>query len=104
MNGSKVGYGPVVGHSPEGYPIYLYTDPRSKLTQYVVVLPDHRAFYCDTKGRIVSKPTEANPQIALGVIGGLIGLLVGGGNPLGAILGGIVGAALGNEASKKRAK
>lgn len=94
-----MGYGPLVGHSPEGFPVYLYTDPRSKLTQFVVVLPDHRAFYCDGNGRIVSRPAEANPQVAGAVVGGLIGFAVGG--PLGAIVGGILGAAVGNEASKR---
>ncbi len=103
MNGGHVGYGPQVGHSPQGFPLYLYTDPNSKLTTYVVVLPDGRAFYSDRNGRIVSKPTEANPQVALALVGGIIGLAVGGG-PLGAILGGIIGAAVGNEASKKRGK
>ena len=103
MTSVQVGYGPQVGHSPEGFPVYLYTDPSSKLTTYVVVLPDGRAFYSDRNGRIVSKPTEVNPQVALALVGGIIGFAVGGG-PLGAIVGGIIGAAVGNVASKKRGK
>jgi hypothetical protein len=100
MNG---GYGPQVTQSPEGYPVYLYTNPHSKLTSYVVALPDGRAFYCDQQGRIVSTPTDANPEVALALVGGIIGLLIGAG-PGGAILGGLIGAALGKQASKKRAQ
>lgn len=103
MNGRQIGYGPRVGQSQEGFPVYLYTDPRSNLNTYVVVLPDGRAFYSDRFGRIVSTPTQADPQVGLALLGGIIGLAVGGG-PLGAIIGGIIGAAVGNEASKKRGK
>ncbi len=36
MVNSENGYGPRVGQSPEGYPIFLYTDPRSRVMSYVV--------------------------------------------------------------------
>jgi len=98
----QFGYGPPVGQSAEGFPIYLYTDPNSRLTSYVVVLPDRRAFYSDQYGRIISKPTDTNPQVALALLGGIVGLAMGLG-PVGAIVGGILGAAVGNEAAKKRA-
>jgi len=49
------GYCVGVGSSPQGFPIYLYTDPQSGLTCYVIVLPDSRAFYCDKHGKIVAK-------------------------------------------------
>jgi hypothetical protein len=102
MATGQVGYGSTpIGQSSEGFPVYLYTDPNSKLRTYVVVLPDGRAFYSDRRGRIVSTPKDASPQVELlALIGGAVGLLVGGGAP-GAILGGIIGAALG-QAAKKR--
>ncbi len=100
MNGREAGYGPQVGKSREGYPVYLYTDPQSRLTTYVVVLPDGRAFYSDIRGRIVSKPVEANNQIALALVGGILGAVLGG--PEGAILGALLGAAAGELLSKKR--
>ena len=85
-------YGPLVGHSPQGYPIYLYTDPQSKLTSYVVVLPDRRAFYCDQQGRIVANPVEAKKQIALALLGGTAGFALGG--PVGALIGAVAGLIL----------
>jgi hypothetical protein len=102
MNSVQAGYGASpIGQSPEGFPVYLYTDPNSKLRTYVVVLPDKRAFYCDRRGRIVSEPKDASPQVeALAVLGGAIGFALGGGAP-GAILGGLIGVALG-QAAKKR--
>jgi hypothetical protein len=99
MNGGQSGYGPLVGHSPQGFPIYLYTDPQSKLTCYVVVLPDNRAYYCDPQGRIVSKPVNANQDVALAVLGGLLGAALGG--PGGAALGALGGLFL-SELAKKR--
>ena len=86
------GYGPIVGHNSQGYPIYLYTDPQSKLTSYVVVLPDHRAFYCDQQGQIVTKPVEAKKQIALALIAGTAGFAIGG--PVGALIGAVAGLIL----------
>lgn len=86
------GYGPMVGRSHQGYPIYLYTDPQSKLTSYVVVLPDNRAFYCDQQGSIVANPVEAKKQIALALIGGTTGFLLGG--PAGALIGAVAGLIL----------
>lgn len=99
--GGQVGYGPQTGCSSEGHPVYLYTDPHSKLTTYVVILPDGRAFYSDPRGRIVANSAEANDQVAGALVGGAAGLWVGG--PAGAIIGAIVGAIAGNELSKKRA-
>jgi hypothetical protein len=71
------------------------------LTNYVVVLPDGRAFYSDAHGNIVATPVEANKQVGLAVIGGLIGLAVGSGP--GAILGALLGAAAGNILKKRGA-
>ncbi len=93
MNTGQVGYGPQIGRSPEGFPVYQYTDPQSKLTTFVVVLPDGRAFYSDERGKIVSTPvflpTGVDSQVGLALLGGIIGLALGGG-PLGAIVGGIL--------------
>ena len=86
------GYGPLVSRSQQGYPVYLYTDPQSKLTYHVVILPDGRAFYSDQQGRIVSNPVEAQKQIALAVLGGTTGFLIGG--PAGALIGAIAGLIL----------
>jgi hypothetical protein len=96
-----MGYGPQIGTSREGYPVYLYTDTRTNLTNYVVVLPDGRAFYSDARGNIVAKPVEANKQVALALVGGLVGLAVASGP--GAILGALLGAAAGNILNKRGA-
>jgi len=95
----KMGYGPQVGNSHEGYPVYLYTDPQSQMTTYVVVLPDGRAFYSDAHGRIVATPVESDKQVAGAALGGLAGLAVFG--PVGGIIGAILGAIVGNELSKR---
>lgn len=98
----STGYGPQVGKSPEGFPVYIYTDPTTKLRTYVVVLPDSRAFYCDEHGRLVSTPKDASPVIeVLALAGGVLGFLAG--SAPGAILGGILGAAVG-KALKNRAQ
>jgi hypothetical protein len=98
----NTGYGPPIGKSPEGFPVYLYTDPASKLRTYVVVLPDGRAFYSDMHGQIVCSPVDASQQAeVLAIAGGLLGFLLGGGP--GALLGGAIGAVLG-QAVKKRAE
>lgn len=89
------GYGPKVADSPQGFPVYLYTDPQSKRTSYVVVHQDGRAFYSDQKGNISASPIAPNNTSAfLALIGGVVGLLVGG--PGGAIVGAAAGAALGS--------
>lgn len=95
-----MGYSPQVGTSRQGYPIYLYTDERTNLTHYVVVLPDGRAFYSDAEGRFVTTPAEPDKQIGLALIGGLLGLAFGGG---GAILGALIGATAGGLLNKKGA-
>jgi len=100
MKSVPAGYGHPIGKSPQGFPVYLYTDPVSKLTTYVVVFPDGRAFYSDVHGTIVSTPKDVSPQVeALALIGGIIGLVLGGGP--GAILGGVVGVVIGQAAKKK---
>jgi hypothetical protein len=86
------GYGQMVGQSPEGYPIYLYTDPQTRLTSYVVLLPDGRAYYSDQHGRIVSKPVQVGQQVALTMVGGAAGFLIGG--PPGAVIGALAGLIL----------
>jgi hypothetical protein len=96
---NQVGYGPLVGRNREGYPIYLYTDPQTKLSYYVTVLPDERAFYCDQRGNIVTTPVEANKGIALALLGGTTGFFLGG--PFGALLGALGGLIL-SELPKKR--
>jgi hypothetical protein len=96
----STGYGPQVGSSREGYPIYLYTDSRTKLTTYVVVLPDGRAFYSDAQGRIVATPAKTDSAVALALVAGAAGLWLGG--PVGGIIGAIFGAIMGEEVSKKR--
>jgi len=100
-----VGYGPQIGSSPEGFPIYPYTDPQTKFTTYVVVLPDGRAFYCDAQGRIVATPNEASVRTFLALVGGAGGFLLGGaaGAIAGAIAGAVVGAIAGDKLSEKRA-
>jgi hypothetical protein len=94
-----MGYGPQVAISHEGYPVYLYTDPHSQMTTYVVVLPDGRAFYSDAHGRIVATPVESDKQVAGAALAGLAGLALFG--PVGGIVGAIVGAIVGNELAKK---
>jgi hypothetical protein len=94
------GYGPQVGRSQEGYPVYLYTDPQTRLRRYVVILPDGRALYSDAQGRIGPRQSEAQKQTALALLGGLIGL--GAGGPVGALIGAIAGAIVGSEISKKK--
>lgn len=96
---TQTGYGPQVGVTPEGHPIYLYTDPNSKLSSYVVVLPNGKAFYADSTGKISARPVDANKQIGLALIGGLIGFALGG--PGGAIAGAAVGTVLASLPPKK---
>jgi uncharacterized membrane protein len=91
-------YGPQIGISREGYPVYLYTDPATQLTRFVVVLPDGRAFFSDKQGRILATPADTTPEVAGAILGGLIGLVFG---PEGAILGALLGAVAGG-LSKKR--
>ena len=83
------GYGPIVGQSPEGNPIYLYTDPHSRIISYVVVLPDGRTtFYSDAQGRIPR--SEVDAEVAGAIVTGTLGALAGG--PIGGIVGAIAGA------------
>jgi len=67
-----------------------------------VVLPDGRAFFSDAQGRIGSAPPspETNVGVALALIGGIAGFLLGAGG--GALIGAIAGGVLGTELSKRR--
>jgi outer membrane lipoprotein SlyB len=92
-----------IGKSSEGFPVYLYTDPQSKLRTYVVVLPDGRTFYSDRQGKIVSTPQDASPAVeALAILGGVIGAALGG--PGGALLGGAIGVVLGQIAKRNQGR
>lgn len=96
-----MGYGRQVGSSREGYPVHIYTDPRTGITRFVVVLPDGRAFYSDQYGRI-SPPGANDKAVGGALVGGLLAGLAFG--PAGAIIGAIAGALIGNEASKAEKK
>jgi hypothetical protein len=95
----QVGYGPIVGQSPEGNPIYLYTDPHSRLISYVVVFPDGRTFYSDAQGRIPR--SEVDAEVAGAIVTGTLGALAGG--PIGGIVGAIAGAIAGKLLKKQAA-
>jgi hypothetical protein len=70
------GYGPQVGQSPEGYPIYLYTDPRSRALSYVVVQPGGRTSYSDAQGKPVGRPyREVDAEVSGAMIAGAVGAL-----------------------------
>jgi hypothetical protein len=70
--------GPQIGKSREGYPVYRFTDARTKRETYVVVLPDHRTYYSDVNGKLVATPIDANSPIAAAVLGGMLGFGIGG--------------------------
>ena len=73
------GYGPKVGQSHQGYPVFLYTDPHTKLASYVVVLPDGRVFPSDSEGRIPApNGNQANVEAITAMVLGAGGLLLGG--------------------------
>jgi len=96
------GYGPQVGQSPEGYPIFLYTDPRSKVMSYVVVRPDCRTFYSDARGRNIGTPhSDVDAEVAAAIVGGTFGAFAGG--PVGAMVGAIAGAIAGKVLKKQAA-
>jgi len=93
------GYGPQVGRSSQGYPIYLYTDPHSRLMSYVVVKPDGRAFYSDDRGNVRQPHPEADVEVvsamvSVAIVGGGVGAIAGLG-PVGAVVGAIAGAIAG---------
>ena len=92
------GYREQVGQSPEGYPVYLYEDILSGTRRYVVVLPNGRAAFSDSKGRVVY---PVNTRFTGAMLGGLGGLFVGG--PIGGIVGAVLGAVVGNGVSDKQA-
>jgi len=96
------GYGPQVGQSPEGYPIFLYTDPRSKVMSYVVVQPNGRTFYSDARGRNIGTPhSDVDAEVAGAMVAGALGALAGG--PIGAMVGAIAGAIAGKVLRKQAA-
>ena len=95
------GYGPPIGQSREGYPIYLYTNPQTRAVNYVVVLPDGRAYYSDLHGRIGAVSKEGNAEVAGALVLGTSALLFGG--PVAGILGAIAGAIAANQLARKRA-
>jgi hypothetical protein len=93
------GYGPQVGQSREGYPIFLYTDPQTKLVSYVVVLPKGRAFPSDAEGHILTTyGDQANMEAVTAIVLGAGGLLLGG--PIGGIVGALAGAIVGSQLKK----
>jgi hypothetical protein len=94
-------YGPIIGHSPEGYPIYVYKDPRSNVESYVVALPDGRAFYSDAHGRLGQPRNEMEAEVTGAIVAGTLGGLTAG--PAGAILGAIAGALMGKILKKRAA-
>lgn len=92
-NDQNSAYGPLVGRSSEGLPIYLYTDPRSRLRSYVVVSPDGRPFYSNEQGQILGSISgRADAEVTGAIVTGTIGALAGG--PVGGIIGAIAGAIL----------
>jgi hypothetical protein len=95
------GYGAQVGRSPEGYPIYLYTDPHTRALRYVVVLPNGQAYFSDANGKVGPPASDANVGVATALLGGILGFVFGGGS--GAVLGAIAGAVAANELTKRRA-
>ena len=95
------GYGPRIGQTAEGYPIYSYTDPSSRVVSYVVVLPDGRAFYSDAYGNIGTPGGQLEAEVAGAMVTGTLGGLAGG--PVGAIVGAIAGAFVGKFLKRKAA-
>jgi hypothetical protein len=93
------GYGPKVGQSREGYPIFLYTDPQTKLVSYVVVLPNGRVFSSDAEGNILTTyGNQANVEAVTAIVLGTGGFLLGG--PIGGIVGALAGAIVGSQLKK----
>jgi hypothetical protein len=101
MNLVDTGYGPMIGRSKEGHPIYIYTNPRSRSVHYVVVLPDGNAYLSDADGQIGTTPEESPAELAGAMVAGAGGLLLGG--PVAGIIGAIVGAIVGNQIKKRAA-
>jgi hypothetical protein len=95
------GYGPMIGQTPEGYPIYSYTDPRSNVVSFVVVLPDGRAFYSDAYGNIAAPGGQLEAEVAGAIVTGTLGGLAGG--PVGAMVGAVAGAIMGKFLKKQAA-
>jgi hypothetical protein len=102
-NNPHSAFGPIVGHSAEGFPVYLYTDPRSKLTSYVVMFPDGRSFYSNEGGQILGPPSSGgiDSEVTGAIVTGTLGALAGG--PVGGIIGAIAGAFLAGKLKKQAA-
>jgi photosystem II stability/assembly factor-like uncharacterized protein len=93
-------FGHLVGHSAEGFPVYSYTDQHSKLTSYVVVLPDGRSFSSNEAGQILSSPSgRIDSEVTGAIVTGTLGALAGG--PVGGIIGAIAGAFLAGKLKKQ---
>jgi hypothetical protein len=102
FNDQNNAYGPLVGRSPEGFPIHLYTDPRTKFRSYVVVLPDGRLFYSDEQGHVTAPPSgRIDTEVTGAIVTGTLGALAGG--PVGGIIGAIAGAFLAGKLKKQAA-
>ena len=103
-NDQNGAYGPIVGQTPEGFPIHLYTDPISRFRTYVVVSPNGQAFYSNERGQIVSSSsgsTRVDSEVTGAIVTGTLGALAGG--PVGAILGAIAGAFIAGKLKKQAA-
>ena len=96
---SRGGYIDQVGENSQGYPIYLYHDPRSGSVRYVVVLPDGKAVYSDPAGNITSATGQSSNAATGAMLFGLGGLALAG--PLGGIVGAIAGAVVGPKIFRK---
>jgi hypothetical protein len=93
------GYCPQVGQSREGHPIFLYTDPQTKLVGYVVILPNGRAFSSDAEGHLLTTyGNQANVEAVTAIVLGTGGLLLGG--AIGGIVGALAGAIVGSQLKK----
>jgi hypothetical protein len=100
--GIKDGFGPVVSHSREGYPVYVYKDPRSKAIGYAVILPDGRAYLSDAQGRINAGSNEGAAEVGGALALGTSALLLGAG-PVGGVVAALVGAIAANRLRKRAA-
>jgi hypothetical protein len=100
LNTAQNAYGPIIGRSPQGFPVYLYTDPHSRRVSYVVVFPNGQPFYSNDKGLILGQPAgEADAEVAGAIVTGTLGALAGG--PVGGIIGAIAGAVAGKLLKKQ---
>ena len=97
---SESGYKHIVGHNSRGDPIYLYQEPRSGMSRYVVVLQNGRAVYSDRAGNIGYPADESANRMTGAMLGGLGALALAG--PVAALVGAVAGAFLGDAVFKNR--